>query len=41
MNLGRRFVGCDNDIEFGYYEIAKRRIRAAVDKRNSSFRIAE
>lgn len=28
-NLNRRFVGCDNDKEFGYFEIAKERIRKA------------
>lgn len=28
-NLGRRFVGCDNDTEFGYFDIATRRIREA------------
>lgn len=28
-NLGRRFVGCDNDTEFGYFDIATRRIKEA------------
>ncbi|HEC66117.1 MAG TPA: site-specific DNA-methyltransferase [bacterium] len=26
MNLGRKFIGCDNDVEHGYFEIAKERI---------------
>jgi DNA modification methylase len=29
MNLGRRFIGCDNDVEHGYFEIARRRITEA------------
>ena len=29
MNLGRRFIGCDNDKEHGYYRIAVDRIAAA------------
>lgn len=28
-NLGRRFIGCDNDVEHGYFKIAKRRIEEA------------
>lgn len=32
-NLNRRFIGCDNDTEHGYFEIAKQRIREAY--RNS------
>lgn len=28
-NLGRRFIGCDKDTEFGYFEIAKKRIEEA------------
>ncbi len=28
-NLGRKFVGCDNDTEHGYFEIAEQRIRSA------------
>ena len=31
-NLNRRFVGCDNDTEFGYFAIAERRIREAYEK---------
>lgn len=31
-NLNRRFVGCDNDTEFGYFAIAERRIREAYAK---------
>lgn len=29
MNLGRRFIGCDNDTEHSYFEIAKKRIQRA------------
>ncbi len=28
-NLGRRFIGCDNDAEHGYFKIAKERIEKA------------
>ena len=28
-NLGRRFIGCDNDVEHGYFETAKERIEKA------------
>lgn len=28
-NLGRRFIGCDNDIEYGYFGIATERIKNA------------
>jgi len=31
MNLGRRFIGCDNDTEFGYFNVAKRRIIDALN----------
>jgi len=31
-NLGRLFVGCDIDVEHGYFEIAKRRIQEAYKK---------
>jgi site-specific DNA-methyltransferase (adenine-specific) len=27
--LGRRFIGCDNDVEHGYFETAQRRIKEA------------
>ncbi len=29
VNLGRKFIGCDNDTEHGYFEIAKERIEDA------------
>lgn len=29
MNLGRKFVGCDNDKDHGYFEIAEGRIKEA------------
>lgn len=29
MNLGRRFIGCDNDTEHGYFQIATDRINEA------------
>ncbi len=32
MNLGRKFIGCDNDVEHGYFEIAKERIEKANAK---------
>lgn len=28
-NLGRRFIGCDSDVEHGYFQIAKERIEQA------------
>lgn len=31
-NLNRRFIGCDNDKEHGYFEIAKKRIQEAYAK---------
>lgn len=31
-NLGRRFIGCDNDTTHGYFEIAKKRISEAYAK---------
>lgn len=31
-NTGREFVGCENDTEQGYFEIAKQRIRKAYQK---------
>lgn len=34
MNLGRRFIGCDNDKEHGYFEIATKRIREAYLAQN-------
>lgn len=30
MQLGRNFIGCDNDTEYGYFEIAKKRIHEAT-----------
>lgn len=30
MQLGRNFIGCDNDTEHGYFEIAEKRIKAAA-----------
>lgn len=41
VNLGRRFVGGDSDMEFGYFGIAKARIRAAIKKREASFGMNE
>lgn len=35
MNLGRRFIGCDNDTEHGYFQIATDRINEAY--RNARF----
>ena len=29
MSLGRKFIGCDNDVEHGYFDIADERIKAA------------
>lgn len=34
MNLGRRFIGCDNDKEHGYFEIATKRIKEAYLAQN-------
>lgn len=35
-NLGRKFIGCDNDTTFGYFQIAEKRIREAyVNKSNT------
>lgn len=31
-NLNRRFIGCDNDTEHGYFEIAERRISEAYKR---------
>ena len=31
VNLNRRFIGCDNDTEHGYFEIAKNRIEKATN----------
>ena len=31
-NLGRHFIGCDNDTEHGYFKIAEKRIREAYAK---------
>jgi len=36
-NLGRRFVGCDNDTEHGYFEIAEKRIRMAYERSRFGF----
>lgn len=32
-NLGRRFIGCDNDTEHGYFQIASQRIKEAYSVR--------
>ncbi len=31
-NLGQRFIGCDNDKEHGYFQLAKKRIKEAYTK---------
>lgn len=35
-NLNRRFIGCDNDVEHGYYAIAKERIREAYRSKKAA-----
>jgi len=32
INLDRKFIGCDNDTEHGYFEIAKKRIEEAISE---------
>lgn len=32
-NLGRRFIGCDSDVEHGYFQIAQQRIEEAYASR--------
>jgi len=36
-HLGRIFIGCDNDVENGYFDIAEKRIRAAYNRIQSGF----
>ena len=35
-NVGRKFIGCENDTEQGYFAIAKARIKAAYDAQTNT-----